>query len=109
MFCYRIPPLVPRVPTNTCLESSIPKFKPHFIADFLFVQVLTDHGAAQSLLFQCNVVSHEKSVVLIGSCFSADMSEYHLISQINSVKRAMQIGQTLILLNCDNLYRSPTL
>ena len=58
------------------------------------------------LLFQCNVVSHEKGVVLIGICFSADMSEYHLISQINSVKRAMQIGQTLILLN---LYRSPTL
>jgi hypothetical protein len=42
--------------------------------------------------------------VLIGSGFSKDATEYHLISQINAVKRAMQLGKTVILLNCDNLY-----
>lgn len=69
--------------------------------------VLTVHGAAMALLFQCKVIElGESTKVLIGSSFSSDASEYHLISQINSIKRAMQVGQRVVLLNCDALYEA---
>ena len=70
------------------------------------LMVLTVHGAALALLFQCGIVSHETSIVLIGSSFTADSTEYHLISQINSIKHAMRVGKTVVLLNCDSLYEA---
>lgn len=71
------------------------------------LMVLTVHGAAMALLFQCKVIElGESTKVLIGSSFSSDASEYHLISQINSIKRAMQVGQRVVLLNCDALYEA---
>jgi hypothetical protein len=70
------------------------------------LMVLTARGAALALLFQCGVVSHTTTTVLIGSSFAADSTEYLLISQINAVKRAMQVGQTVLLYNCDNLYEA---
>jgi len=76
-------------------------------ADARHLMVLTVHGAAMQLLFQCGVIElGERTRVLIGSSFSSDASEYHLISQINSIKRAMQIGQRVVLLNCDALYEA---
>ena len=94
-------------PTHMQLPSSLELVRSNLQdTDARHLMVLTDHGAALTLLFQCSVVAHETSVVLIGSCFSDDMSEYHLISQINAVKRAMHKGQTVILLNCDNLYEA---
>jgi hypothetical protein len=75
--------------------------------DARHLMVLTVHGAAMALLFQCGVIElGESTKVLIGSSFSSDSSEYHLISQINSIKRAMQIGQRVVLLNCDSLYEA---
>lgn len=71
------------------------------------LMLLTENGAALHLLFQCGVVTlGEGTRVLIGSSFSADASEYHLISQINSIKRAMQVGQHVILFNCGGLYEA---
>lgn len=75
--------------------------------DARHLMVLTVHGAAMGLLFQCGVVKlGGGTLVLIGSSFSSDASEYHLISQINQIKRAMQVGQKVVLLNCDMLYEA---
>lgn len=74
--------------------------------DARHLMILTVHSAALTLLFQCGVVSHATTKVLIGSSFPEDQDEYHLISQINAVKRAMQLGQTVVLYNCDNLYEA---
>ncbi len=68
--------------------------------------ILTRNDFALPLLMQSGVLDYHNTVVLIGSKFSKDGGELQLVQQINAVKRAMSAGQTLVLVNHDNIYEA---
>jgi hypothetical protein len=70
------------------------------------LMVLTSNGAALPVLFGCKLLNTRKTSVLIGSEFKEDISELHLVQQINEVKLAMASGSTIVLLNHDNIYEA---
>ena len=70
------------------------------------LMVLTHNSAAWSILKNLRMVDPESVVLLIGSEFPGDSSELQLIQQLNTVKRAMAIGNTLVLINNDNIYEA---
>ena len=70
------------------------------------LMAITRNGAALPILFGCGLLKYEDTTVLIGSEFSADATELQLIQQINVVKRCMQQGHTVVLMNHDNIYEA---
>jgi hypothetical protein len=70
------------------------------------LMVITTNGSALPILFGSKLLSTRKTSVLIGSEFKDDISELHLVQQINEVKLAMASGSTIVLLNHDNIYEA---
>eukprot|EP00051_Salpingoeca_urceolata_P024164 m.421491 g.421491 ORF g.421491 m.421491 type:complete len:4954 (-) comp20197_c0_seq2:49-14910(-) len=70
------------------------------------LMLLTRNEATLPLLFQSGLLSHSQAVILIGSQFSQDASELQIIQQLNTVKRAMALGRTLVLKDTNNLYEA---
>ena len=68
------------------------------------LMVLTKNSAAWSILKALSLVDPQNTTLLVGSQFPEDASELQLIQQLNAVKRAMATGDTLVLLNHDNMY-----
>jgi hypothetical protein len=50
------------------------------------------NGSALPVMFGCGLLSEAEALVLIGSEFKDDMSELHLVQQINQIKYAMANG-----------------
>lgn len=80
----------------------------HCLADQMsrHLMVLTRNDAALPLLFGSRLLNQRTATVLIGSRFSDDLNELHLVQQINAVKRAMANGSTIVLVNHDNIYEA---
>jgi hypothetical protein len=70
------------------------------------LMVLTSNGAALPLMFGCGLLSQQNTTILHGSQFQEDMNELHLVQQINEVKLAMATGNTICLVNHDNIYEA---
>jgi len=71
------------------------------------LMLLTESSAALRLLFECGLLRREQTVVLVGSQFPRDAnSELRMVRQINEVKRAMQNGQTVVLVNHEGIFPS---
>jgi hypothetical protein len=69
------------------------------------LMLLTESSAASRLLFECNLVKRDTTVVLVGSQFPRDAnSELRMVRQINEVKRAMQAGHTVVLVNHEGIF-----
>ena len=70
------------------------------------LMVLTHGSAALPLLFGSGLLPERRTSVLIGSKFSEDANELHVVHQINQVKLAMANGTTLVLVDHDNIYEA---
>lgn len=72
----------------------------------LMVLSLGNGDSALNLLFGSGVISEESVDVLVGSRFKDDLRELHMVQQINSIKKAMASGRTVVLLNNSGIYES---
>jgi len=71
------------------------------------LMLLTESSAALRLLFECGLLKKDKTVVLVGSQFPRDAnSELRMVRQINEIKRAMQSGHTVVLVNHEGIFPS---
>eukprot|EP01062_Namystynia_karyoxenos_P054291 TRINITY_DN4457_c1_g1_i1.p1 TRINITY_DN4457_c1_g1~~TRINITY_DN4457_c1_g1_i1.p1 ORF type:complete len:3111 (+),score=983.00 TRINITY_DN4457_c1_g1_i1:397-9729(+) len=70
------------------------------------LMVLTRNCAALPLLLSTGLLREAEATVLVGSGFHDDSHELYLIQQVNMVKAAMAAGQTVVLVNHDNIYES---
>ncbi|CAK9251645.1 unnamed protein product [Sphagnum jensenii] len=70
------------------------------------IMILSKNETVLNLLFGCGIVDESSVSVLVGSRFKDDLDEFHLIQQINKVKKAMAEGKVAVLLNNDNIYES---
>ncbi|KAH9260003.1 hypothetical protein BASA81_001775 [Batrachochytrium salamandrivorans] len=71
------------------------------------LMLLTECSSAARLLFDCDLVNRGKTIVLIGSQFPRDVSsELRMVRQINEIKRAMQSGSTVVLVNHEGIFPS---
>ena len=61
--------------------------------------LFTSNATALEMLFGAKAINAANTRVLIGSQFSEDATELQLIHQINDVRRAMEAGDTLVLVN----------
>ncbi|EGD81489.1 hypothetical protein PTSG_02206 [Salpingoeca rosetta] len=68
--------------------------------------LFTSNSMALEMLFGAGLIQGTNTRVLIGSQFTEDASELQLIHQINDVRRAMEAGDTLILVNHFNIFES---
>ena len=60
----------------------------------------------QSYLSQVLKVPENKTLVIFGSSFRHDMQYTEVCKNINRIRQSMEVGNTVILLNCYNLYES---
>jgi E3 ubiquitin-protein ligase RNF213 len=70
------------------------------------LMLLTKNYSALWLLFENGMIDFKNTKVIIGSEFLEDKSELFIIQQLNEVKLAMALGQSLILVNCNNMYEA---
>eukprot|EP01124_Arcella_intermedia_P034928 TRINITY_DN8767_c0_g1_i1.p1 TRINITY_DN8767_c0_g1~~TRINITY_DN8767_c0_g1_i1.p1 ORF type:complete len:3649 (-),score=794.98 TRINITY_DN8767_c0_g1_i1:25-9951(-) len=70
------------------------------------LMLLTHNDAALQLLFDQELLQHEKTVVLFGSDFPADQSDLYICLNIQTIKSCMAKGETVILIHSENLYES---
>ena len=70
------------------------------------LMLLTSNGAALPLLFGSGMLDRTVTRVIVGSEFKEDNTELHLVEQINEVKIAMAAGETIVIMNHDNIYEA---
>jgi hypothetical protein len=74
--------------------------------DARHLMLLTKNNAALPILFDQNILSHEKTDIIIGSDFPHDQSDLQICHDIQRVKQNMASGTTVVLLHCEALYES---
>jgi len=70
------------------------------------LMLLTRNIAALPLLFSLGLLQEGEVDVLFGSRFAEDLSDLHMVKQVNKVKVCMAEGRTVILVNHDAIYES---
>jgi E3 ubiquitin-protein ligase RNF213 len=70
------------------------------------LMLLTKNCSALWMLFSCDLVKSSEVKVIIGSEFSEDQTELHVVQRLNEVKLAMATGKVIVLLNADNMYEA---
>jgi MoxR-like ATPase len=74
--------------------------------DARHLMLLTRNNAALSILFDQQILSHDKCDIIIGSDFPLDQSDLQICHNIQRIKQRMQEGTTVILLHCEDIYES---
>ncbi|PVD28712.1 hypothetical protein C0Q70_11306 [Pomacea canaliculata] len=70
-----------------------------------YLLLLTENYGGLTILFD-NLLANEQVVPIFGSSFPKDQEYTQICRNINRIKVCMEMGQTVILLNLDNLYES---
>ena len=68
--------------------------------------LLTKNNAALGLMFDYNILAHEKTEVIFGSDFPLDQTDLQIVLNIQRVKLCMAEGITVVLVHCESLYES---
>ncbi|KAJ8011123.1 hypothetical protein DPEC_G00054920 [Dallia pectoralis] len=71
-----------------------------------YLLVLTKNYAALQILQQTFFTDHNHPEIIFGSSFPKDQEYTQICRNINRVKICMETGQTVVLLNLQNLYES---
>ncbi|XP_072022384.1 E3 ubiquitin-protein ligase rnf213-alpha-like [Amphiura filiformis] len=71
-----------------------------------YLLVLTDNYNATLPILQQQLLAECNAVVIYGSSFPFDQEYTKVCRDINRIKRVMEAGQTVVLLNMENLYES---
>ncbi|XP_072245329.1 E3 ubiquitin-protein ligase rnf213-alpha-like [Leuresthes tenuis] len=71
-----------------------------------YLLILTKNYAALQILQQIFLSSHIHPVIIFGSSFPKDQEYMQICRNINRIKVCMETGQTVVLLNLQNLYES---
>ncbi len=67
---------------------------------------MTKNNAALRILQEQDLIDSSKMLIIFGSSFPLDQEYTQICTNINRIKIAMEIGQTVILCNLSNLYES---
>ena len=70
------------------------------------LMLLTRNNAALQILFNHQILSYSKTIVLFGSDFSSDQSDLHICLNLQQIKTCMADGRTVVLVHQENLYES---
>lgn len=70
------------------------------------LMLLTRNDSALPLIFGSDILNPLNTIVLVGSNYKDDKTEFYLVNQINQIKMAMADGKTVVLLNHDNIYEA---
>ncbi len=71
-----------------------------------YILLLTKNNAALRIIEEQNLIDTSKTLMIYGSSFPLDQEYTHICSNINRIKIAMEVGQTVLLSNLCNLYES---
>lgn len=97
--CFGKPPPPPQVSVVDLITRNLND------AHSRHLMVLTNNVAALGLLARTGFLGNGTRV-LIGSRFRDDQRQMYLVDQINQVKLAMAMGETIVLVNHGNIYES---
>ncbi len=67
---------------------------------------MTKNNAALRILQEQSLLDTAKTLIIFGSSFPHDQEYTQICSNINRIKIAMEMGQTVVLCNLNNLYES---
>ncbi len=67
---------------------------------------MTKNNAALRILQEQNLLDTSRTLIIFGSSFPHDQEYTQICSNINRIKIAMELGQTVVLCNLNNLYES---
>ncbi len=73
---------------------------------FRYILLLTKNNAALKIVQELEWANSLKFYIVFGSTFPHDQEYTQICSNINRIKIAMELGQTVILCNLSNLYES---
>ena len=70
------------------------------------LMLLTKSNAALGLVFDREILKHERTEIIFGSDFPLDQTDLQVCLDIQRVKLCMAEGITVVLVHCESLYES---
>ena len=87
------------------IRASIQKNEYFMFGESRYLLLLTKNYAAFNIIRQ-GILTDEDPVIIFGNSFPKDQEYTQICRSINRIKLCMAAGQTIVLLNLDNLYQN---